>query len=213
MIKGELAFMKIEKLTENKIRVIINSDELGLNNMNVHSIMTRAIETQEIFSDILKKAEKEVDFQTDGCKLLIEAFSSLDDVFVFTITKYEPDNDLKKKKLIAKRKSFDKINGNAVCRFENFDTFCEFCNALKNLHKFDSSKLAKNITLYLWKNTYYLVLRNINDKYQDINLFYSTLSEFGKLVSFSNSFECKLLEHGKVMIKKNAIDVGIQYFI
>ena len=48
--------MKIEKLTENKIRVIIGAEELGENNMNVHSLMTRALETQEIFANILKKA-------------------------------------------------------------------------------------------------------------------------------------------------------------
>lgn len=201
--------MKIEKLTENKIRVIINSNELGLNNISVHSLMTKAIETQDIFSDILKRAEKEVDFHTDGCKLLIETFSSLDDVFVLTITKYLPDNDSKKKKLIAKRKSFDKMSQHAVCQFANFDIFCEFCNSL---HRIDTNKLAKNIALYLWKDTYYLVLRNINTKYENRNLFYSTLSEFGKLLSFSNSFESKLLEHGKVIIKKNAIDVGIQFF-
>ena len=35
--------MKIEKLTDNKIRVIINSDELGLNHANVHHIMVKTI--------------------------------------------------------------------------------------------------------------------------------------------------------------------------
>lgn len=204
--------MKIEKLTENKIRVIIHSDELGLSNMNVPGIMKKAVETQDIFSDILKKAEKEVDFHTDGCKLLIEAFSSLEDIFIFTITKYLPENDTKKKKLTVKRKSFDKINEHVICQFVNFDTFCEFCNAIKHIHKLDNSKLIQNASLYLWKNTYYLILRNINTKYKNINQFYATLSEFGKTLSFSNSFEYKLLEHGKVIIKKNAIDVGIHFF-
>lgn len=204
--------MKIEKLTDNKIRVIINSNELGCNSINIHNIMTKAIETQEIFSDILKKAEKEVDFYTDGCKLLIEAFSSLEDVIVFTITKFSPDNNVKKKKLIAKRKSFDKMTEQAVCHFEDFDTFCGFCNAIKNVHKIDYNKLAKHTILYLWQDSYYLVLKNINIKHENISIFYSILSEFGKVLSFSNSFECKLLEHGKTIIKKNAIDVGIKYF-
>lgn len=205
--------MKIEKLTEDKIRVIINSDELGFNHANVHTILTKAIETQEIFSDILKKAEKEVDFHTDGCKLLIEAFSSLDDIVVFTITKFSYDSN-KKRKLIAKRKSFNQTNPQAICCFENFDTFCEFCNAIKNIHNgIDYNKLSKNSTLYLWKNTYYLVLNNIHTKCQNVNLLYSILSEFGKLISFSSNFEYKLLEHGKVLIKKNAITIGINFFI
>lgn len=204
--------MKIEKLTENKIRVIINSDELGLNDINVHSIMTKAIETQEIFSDILKRAEKEVDFYTDGYKLLIEAFSSLDDVVVFTITKFLPNNAMKKKKLVAKKKTFDRTNEQAICSFNDLNDFCEFCNALKSIHNMNSKKLARNIVLYLWKDTYYLVLKNIHTDYKSIDSFYSILSEFGKLLSFSDNFETKLLEHGKTIIKKNAIDIGMQYF-
>ncbi len=205
--------MKIEKLTENKIRVIINSNELGLNHISVHSLMTKALETQEIFSDILKKAEKEVNFYTDGCKLLIETFSSLDDIFVFTITKYLPENDTKKKKLTAKRKSFNKISQHSICRFETFDTFCHFCNKIKCLHRIDVNKLAKNTALYLWKDTYFLVLRDIHTSCDEVNLFYSALSEFGKPLSFSDNFESKLLEHGKVVIKKDAIRVGIKYFV
>lgn len=204
--------MKIEKLTENKIRVIINSDELETNDLNVHTIMTKAIETQDIFGTILKRAEKEVDFYTDGCKLLIEAFSSLEDVFVFTITKFSPDNEIKKKKLIAKRKSFNTVSNYAICQFQNFDTFCEFCNSIKSLHKIDVTKLAKNIALYEWKHNYYLILKNVNAQYENSRLFYSSLSEFGKLLSFSEHFETKLLEHGKVIIKKNAIDIGINFF-
>ena len=204
--------MKIEKLTDNKIRVIINSDELGLNHSNVHHIMAKAIETQEIFSDILKKAEKEVAFYTDGCKLLIEAFSSFDDVIVFTITKFLPDKNFKKKKLIAKRKTFDQMSNEIICCFNTFDAFCQFCNAIKLVHKINPNKLAKNIVLYLWKDSYYLVLKNLNNKDGNTDLLYSILSEFGRLVSPSNHFDCKLLEYGKVIIKNNAIHVGIQYF-
>lgn len=207
--------MKIEKLTENKIRVIINSDELGnSNDINLHNLMSKAIETQEIFSNILKQAEKEVDFHTDGCKLLIEAFSSLEDIFVLTITRYLPETSptSSKKKLVVKRKTFNKTASHAICQFESFDEFCNFCAILKSLHKIDVVKLAKSISLFTWKNTYYLVLKNINTEADNLKLFYSTLSEFGKLLSCSEHFEAKLLEHGKVIIKKNAIEVGSRFF-
>ena len=203
--------MKIEKLTENKIRVIIDSSELGLNNANLHNVMTKSIETQEIFLTILKKAEKELNFNTDGCKLLIEAFSSFDDILVFTITKFLPDTETQKKKLIVKRKSFKPVNKHITCHFINFDTFCSFCYNLKALHNFVSKDLAKNTILYFWKNSYYLVLKNISNSSKEKNIFFSTLSEFGKLLPYSNIFEYKLLEHGKVIIKKNALDVGMKF--
>lgn len=207
--------MKIEKLTENKIRVIIHSDELGdSNNISLHNVMSKAMKTQEIFSNILKQAEKEVDFHTDGCKLLIEAFSSLEDVFVLTITRYCPETNQAnpKKKLSVKRKTFSKTASHAICQFETFDEFCDFCASLKSLHKINVVNLAKTITLFTWKNAYYLTLKNINTQTENLNLFYSTLSEFGKLLSCSEHFEAKLLEHGKIIIKKNAIELGSRFF-
>ena len=83
--------MKIERITENKIRVIIDIDDLEKDNTDLKAIFNKNLSTQDFFLNILKKAEKEVDFYTDGCKLLIEAFTSTDNVVVFTITKYASD--------------------------------------------------------------------------------------------------------------------------
>ena len=72
--------MKIEKLTENKIRVIMNFKDIENNTNDLHSFFNNMANSQNIFLDILEKAEKEVNFHTEGCKLLIEAFSSSDDI-------------------------------------------------------------------------------------------------------------------------------------
>ena len=212
--------MKIEKLTENKIRVIMQFDEINLKNVNFNTIMSKALEREGFFFEILQKAEKEVNFHTEGCKLLIEAFSSLEDVLVLTITKYLVDNnnmnELKKeetkpKKLVVRRKTVPKMSTNLICTFPNFNVFCEFCNFMKSSTDFDMKKIAKSSSLHLLHNTYYLLLKNINPEHEKLDLLFSGLCEFGKFTSFSNNFEAKLLEHGKVIIKKNAIDVGIRF--
>ena len=203
--------MKIEKLTENKIRVILNSNELNIDDDNLHTVMY----SSELFLDILNKAEKEVNFCTDGCKLLIEAFSSLDDFFVFTITKYVQDTNKKvsvKPIPVVKRKSFDKLSKHVIFKFEDFDSFCDFCKRIENLHKLKCGNLIKNSSLYLWKDCYYLILKNVNIKSENSYLLYSILSEFAKVTSFSNSFESKLLEYGELIIKKDAINIGINFF-
>lgn len=84
--------MKIEKLTENKIRVIMNIQDLEDNHIDLQTLMTKAFESQTLFSNMLSKAEQELGFHTDGCRLLIEGFSSIDDNFIFTITKFEKTN-------------------------------------------------------------------------------------------------------------------------
>ena len=104
--------MKIEKLTENKIRVIVNNNDLIDNNIDYTSLINKSGKSQDLFLKILDKAEEELNFHTDGYKLLIEAFTSVDEVIVFTITKFEPkisrDNSsvgFKKCKIIAKKKN------------------------------------------------------------------------------------------------------------
>ena len=133
--------MKIEKLTEDKIRIIVNPSDLELENLDMKSIMTKAIERQGFFVHMLEKAKDEVGFNTDGCKLLIEAFSSSDDILVFTITKYSERESSKNidfnRKLKVKRKSLNATNKEAVYKLRSFDEFCDFCECIDKEYKFD----------------------------------------------------------------------------
>ena len=209
--------MKIEKLTEDKIRIIVNPSDLELENLDMKSIMTKSIDRQGFFVHMLEKAKDEVGFNTDGCKLLIEAFSSSDDILVFTITKYSEKEPLKNidssKKLTVKRKSLNIKNKEAIYRFRSFDEFCDFCECINKEYKFDIKKLSKNTYLYLYNNTYYLFMKNIVIEETALKNFYSIASEFLIPVHYSNNFENKLLEHGKLIIKGNSIVTGIKYFV
>ena len=209
--------MKIEKLTEDKIRIIVNPSDLELENLDMKSIMTKAIDRQGFFVHMLEKAKDEVGFNTDGCKLLIEAFSSSDDILVFTITKYSEKEPLKNidssKKLTVKRKSLNIKNKEAIYKFRSFDEFCDFCECINKEYKFDVKKLSKNTCLYLYNNTYYLFMKNIVIEETALKNFYSIASEFLIPVHYSNNFENKLLEHGKLIIKGNSIVTGIKYFV
>ena len=52
--------MKIEKLTENKIRVILSLNDFAKEHTDIQAIMTKPEERQSFFLDILLKAEKEL---------------------------------------------------------------------------------------------------------------------------------------------------------
>ena len=67
--------MQIEKINENKIRIILNIQDLQEKNIDLHSFMSNSIESQDLFHDVLKLAEKEVGFKTNDYKLLIEALA------------------------------------------------------------------------------------------------------------------------------------------
>ena len=202
--------MKIEKIKENKIRIIINLFDIKLENINIHHLNTIKLEEQSFFIKLLDKAKKEVGFETAGCKLLIETFASNEEFLVFTITKFI---SLEKKRPVAKRKIPSLSGTNLIYKFDVFEEFCMFCNCINKFKNFNSKLLSKNIDLYNYQNTYYIILKNINNSYTYKIIFYSLISEFSEPVSFSNTFENKLIEYGNIIIEKNAIEKGIKYFV
>ena len=191
--------MKIEKLTDNKIRIILNTDELTAQNIDVKSLVNNTDVAQNLFKTILKRAEKEVGFVVADSKLLIEAFVSSEGFFVITFTKFKPDiktSNNKTAKLKVKRKSLYSSSKNVVFMFNNFDEFCNFCTYCNNCYLYDLSKIAKKVILYEYNSKFYLTISNINN--DDNN-------------TISNNYI--ITEHGKVIIKHNAIKNGIKYFV
>ena len=207
--------MKIEKLTENKIRIIMNIDELAAKNIDIHSLSKTDAKSNSLFQIILEEAEKQVGFKVKNCKLLVEAFSTSDDYIVFTLTKYKnelnPENSPKKLKF--KRKALTNSYKNAIYRFNNFEEFCNFCTYCHGSKLGTLTGLAKTVSLYEYNSLYYLVLSNINITFKNINLFYTSISEFSNLVSSSGIMKSKLDEYGKIVFKNNAIKNGIKYFV
>ena len=67
--------MQIEKITENKIRITLNIEDLLEKNIDLHTFMSNSIESQDLFYDMLDKAEKEIGFKTKDYKLMIEALA------------------------------------------------------------------------------------------------------------------------------------------
>ncbi len=208
--------MKIEKLTEDKIRVILNFSDLEKNHIDAKSVFSRTLEYHDFFMNLLEQAKTEVGFSTDGCRILIEALSTSDEYLVFTITKYlEPSSKgaLPLKRPCVKRKSLNNSSKKTIYKFDNFDYFCDFCEYLKNNLNMEIDKISKASSLYFYKNTYYLIFNNTKISQKLSKLLYITVSEFLSPYSFSNAFENKLLEYGKLIIKSNAINTGIKYFL
>ncbi len=208
--------MKIEKITENKIRIILKQEDFKDKSIDIKKLLLTTPESQHLFLEILNKAKKEVDFDTEGYKLLIEAYFQNEDVFIFTITKYIESNGTLKNKpkryLTVKRQKQILNNSSYVYQFNTFDDFCEFCDFINKNSHISLSGIYKTSILYFYNNTYYLVIDGINICHKSLNLFHSSLLEFSNILTFTKNFRFKLKEHGKVIIKNNAINTGIKYF-
>ena len=204
--------MKIEKLTDNKVRIILNIDDLAQKNIDVHTLIKNGDGTQKFFKKLLKEAQKEVNFNVDDSKLLIEAFISTDGFFILTFTKIANERVEKNFSIPkVKRKSDNYTSSTAIYMFDTFDEFCNFCTYLNSSNLGNLKKFAKKISLYEYNSKYFLVFSEIDTEFKDMSLVYIAICEFAKLVSTSPCFSSKLIEYGKTIFKNNAIQNGINF--
>lgn len=154
--------LKIEKLSENKIRIILNLEDLKKKNIDFHSFMSDPIESQSLFLDMLHTAEQEIGFVTKDYKISIEAFAMSDGNFVLTVTRDLEDlSKIDRKKVHIKRKSFDFTKTTAIYTFYSFDDLCSFCEFIRNNSNYSGVSNIHNTSLYKYNGSYYLCFHNI----------------------------------------------------
>lgn len=208
--------MKIEKITENKIRIILKKEDFKDKSIDLQELVLNNTHSQSLFLEILDRAEKEVNFDTNGHKLLIETYFQGNDVCIFTITKYiEANNNTKnkaKKYLTVKRKPQVFNSSYLVYKFNEFEDFCDFCDFINKNNTINLKNIFKTCILYNYNDSYYLVIDGINLSHKSLNLFCSSLLEFSNLLRCTKNFKFKLKEHAKIILKNNAISTGIKYF-
>lgn len=203
--------MQIEKLNENKIKITLNLEDLQEKNIDLHSFMSNSIESQDLFYDMLDKAEKEIGFKTKNHKLIIEALAIPDGKFILTITRLAPEED--KKKIKVKRKNIDLKNNLTIYSFNTFDEYLELCNYI--FQSFDNTltNKLKHSSLYQYNSKYYLCLKLNSANLSDLKSIHCSIIEFGSHISNSDLFERKLVEYGKIILKTNAINCSIKAFL
>jgi len=202
--------LQIEKLNENKIRITLNLEDLKEKNIDLHSFMSSSIESQNLFYDMLDKAEREIGFKTKDYKLMIEALAIPEGNFILTVTRFLPEKE-EKKKLKVKRKNICPEDSLSIYMFNTFDDYLEFCNYIQKYLNSNTYTQLEKTSLYQYNSKYYLCITNINlDNFKTIHC---SIIEFATYITNSSLFERKLIEYGKVIFKTNAINECIKVFL
>lgn len=204
--------MKIEKLTENKIRITLNLNDLEDEHIDLHSFMSNSPESQALFYNLLSQAEKEVGFYTKDYKLMIEAIAVPEGNFILTVTRL-PEKEQSKKQVRIKRKTSTINEDLVIYSFNSFDDYCEFCKYLSLHLKSETYLKLKKVSLCLYNSKYYLCIHINKSNLPIVNTINCEISEFGNSVKNPDLFERKLLEYGKVIFKTNAILNCVKAFL
>lgn len=210
--------MRFEKLNEDKIRITLSIEDLEKKDIDFHSFMSNSIESQDLFLDMLEEAEKEIGFSTKDYLIRIDALAMASGDFILTITRSLPqklkESALKipiKKKVHIRGKKVNSEITQVVYSFASFEDYCDFIDFFDK-NGFKAIGLAKNVTLYEYKNTYYLCLSEINLAYPNLKKLFSCIPEFASFVSHSDVFIRKFSETGNLIIKHNAILTSLKHF-
>lgn len=206
--------MRFEKLNEDKIRITLNTEDLEKKDIDLHTFMSNSIESQDLFFDMLEEAEKQIGFVTKDYLIRIEALALAGGNFILTVTRTLPDisRNSNNKKVHIKRKKENISSSQFIYSFKSFDDFCCFLEFLSKSN-FSYNSISKNVLLYEYKSKYYLVFDKINPNYLYFKSLFSSITEFATFQSNSNTSVSKLSELGKLIIKNNAIKIGIDYFV
>lgn len=214
--------MRIEKVSENKIKVMFDSTELEENNISVHSFLSNSFESQKLFLAILDIANEEFGFDIKNCKVSCETISFNNKNFVVIVTKLlkstlkassttynllEMPNSSEPSKSAEKNKNFSfQFESNTeklVYRFDNMNNVIEFCKYFSiNFSNLDIASF-----LYQYEDNFFLII-DFNDKQlNEKEKIASILSEFETNLYLSKLAILKLEEYSEIIIKNNAIRV------
>ncbi len=205
--------MRIEKLSENKIRIFLNIEDLKEKNIDIQAFMSSPIESQSLFLDVLALAEEKIGFVTKNYQLSIEALAMSCGDFVLTVTRNKEDPPKRKKHFQIKRKTEDLTQKFTIFAFQSFENFIEFCICYKSSPFLELKKCFNKTCLYELNSTYYFVLYSELINLETLKKFSTFASEFAEYVYDSDLFISKLQEYGKLIIKANPIKVILKNFV
>lgn len=198
--------MKIEKLTENKIKIMFNNKDLEEQHISIHSFMSNSIENQNLFLYILEVAEKEVGFITENYKISIETLTQNNDNFTLIISRVnESIKKCNSERLHFSRKQYNLSNKISLFKFCNSETFIDFSKTIsRNFPEIYKLLEGKN-SLFKLNDSYFLSIKNIPF---DKNLLFKVtciLSEFSEFINISDITYFKLKECSELLIENFAI--------
>lgn len=232
--------MRIHKLSENTIKVILTKEDFACRNIDIKKLQPGSQTYRKLVLEVMAQASGEFNFDVNDCRLVVEGQMSLKNELTLLITK-APVNDFsapsdKKSEEFSDRlptpeeltklledtfKTLpfelpsDNIHGkeNSEMTFptELVIRFKNFDNLISLLHSMPNAKSIAS-SLYMYNDAYYLVLKVYERNLSLAIIFRNRASEFDGDQIPSEIILSSLIEHGNIVIKKGAIPFLLKNF-
>lgn len=189
--------MKIEKISDERIKVTLQPIDMKKWNITYESLSTDSPETNDMVWDIIVKIAEKTGLDFKNCRLTIEVIRTLTGNCVLFISKKELSIRYK-----YKRKNFLRETV-AIYRFANFDDLINFSKSnLYYCFLFD----GKN-SIYRHKNDLLLVINVLPELKKYLLPFNDRVCEYADIFKKPVLYASYLDEHFKPIIRKNALKI------
>lgn len=192
--------MRIERLTQNKVKVTLTGDDLTGLDINVTKLSGDSAELHSFLFKIMETIKEETDFNPYSGQIVVEA-QRIDDGISITISKIETGKSRVTEKVKngkrIRAKVIESKTGVDTYYFENFDDMCSAVEGIENRVHFCNA-------LYKINGMYCYLLDFENPVFKDRKLLCKTISiltEFSQRNSVFTMQHFHIKEHGELVAK------------
>lgn len=196
--------MKIERLSQDKIRIFLTYDDLLERGIQKDDMWREIPKVHELFSEMMDQAYNELGFDASGGPLAVEVFALPAQGMVVIVTRgkinagadrsegedEETDEDIYELEVTMEQSDV------VMYAFRDFEDVIDVCKQLK------SADLTEDGRLYSYNGKYILVLEPANIESPRNNAVIAVLAEYGEATSVTHAM---LEEYGKVIIAEGAV--------
>lgn len=212
-MKAEVTVLKIERINENKIRIVIESADIRAWNVDLKNFTANTPEAQDMFWHALKRAEQDVDFCVGKAQLMVETIPTADNGFVMLVSKLENQEEvaqalertgkrLKQTEIKIRRRS----RAHSLLRIFRFDDFEGLCSGAREINEMYIGESR----LFKYQGEFFLELlpRDTMGLFELEN----KLSEFAMKVENPLLLQGVLNEHGMLMMESASVQLLSENF-
>jgi len=228
--------MKIEKVNENQIRCTLSREELADRQIKLSELAYGSEKAKSLFRDMIEQANDEFGFEVNDIPVMIEAIPLSGEKIILQITKVEypeeldtrfskfsergedeafdvesekslfsdlqgADEVLETEKKTSVKKQTD-VNLTKIFESKNLDQLERLSHVLDGYYEGEN-----DIYKEVLKNRYYLLVRKSHHSSEEFNKVCNIISEYATGKKYTPATEAFLKEHGKLIIKKDALQV------
>ena len=190
--------MKIEKIDENKVKIILSLAELEMRNISLIDLQNNTLLARNFFKTIIEESNLDEDFiENEDSQLFIEATSDSTETFILTITKADtlPNiNNYQKTENVRYRID------SRLYEFNSLDAILDFCKIAKDEKLFFGTN-----SLYKYQDKYFILFGDSTIKNKKFIKTFVMITEFCSRYFSYDIYNSTITEKGKLVIPNRAL--------